>query len=199
MRALACSLLFSIYLFARNYDASRLFPIPEGLDKTWPDAVLSDSEKKLLREAVEPDLRDLEGCGDEKPTFESLVKTSIALGRLGKGVLVAPNRRCYCGGTGNCPVYLYVREKDRYREVLRNGKRVPYSWAFAVVNSQPDIPEIVLATNSSARQVNLTKYRYVGDRFFPQACETLTAKNTDSGPKSWWDPDQVLIRPCEKY
>jgi hypothetical protein len=197
MRVLTCSLLFSICLFAQGHEASRLFPIPEGMDKTWPDAVLSDSEKKLLKEAVEPGLRLLD-C-EEKPTFDSLDKTSIALGRLGNGVLVATNSRCSCGGTGNCPIYLYVREKSRYREVLGNGRWAPYSWAFAVVNSKTGTPDIVLATHSSARQVSLTKYRYVGDRFVPQACETLTAKNAESGPKSWWDPNEVLVQPCEKH
>jgi len=98
MRVLVCSLLLSIGLFAQKREASRLFPIPKGLDKSWPNAVLSDNEKKLLKEAVEPDLRDLD-CA-EKPTFDSLEKTSIALGRLGKGVMVATNSQCTCGGTG---------------------------------------------------------------------------------------------------
>lgn len=194
MRALACSLVFSICLFAQNHEASRLFPIPKGMDKTWPDAVLSDSAKKLLREAVEPDLRDSEKDCEDKSTIEGLDKTGVALGRLGKGVLVTTNSRCSCGGTGNCPVHLYIRERDRYRQVLKE-----LSYAFAVVNSKTDIPDIVLATNSSARQVYLTKYRYVGDRFVPQACETLTAKDTDSGPKSWWDPNEVLVQPCKTH
>ena len=88
MRVLACSLLLSICLFAQSQEAPRLFPIPK-MDKVWPDAVLSDSEKNLLKEAVEPDLRDLEKYCEQKSTFESLDKTSIALGTLGKGVLVS--------------------------------------------------------------------------------------------------------------
>jgi len=197
MRVLVCSLLLSIGLFAQKREASRLFPIPKGLDKSWPNAVLSDNEKKLLKEAVEPDLRDLD-CA-EKPTFDSLEKTSIALGRLGKGVMVATNSQCTCGGPGNCPTYLYVREKNRYRGVLRNGKWIPYSWAFDVVDSKTGIPDIVLATNSSDRQIYLTKYRYVGDKFISQACETITAKSTVSGPKSWWDLNEVRVQPCETH
>ncbi len=191
MRVLALFLLLSTYLFAQDHGSSRRFPIPKGLDKMWPDAVLSDSEKKLLKEAVAPDLRDLD-C-EEKPAFDSLDKTSIPLGRLGKGVLVATNSRCACGGTGNCRSTLYIRERDHYRRVLNES-----GYAFAVVNSKTDIPDIVLATNSSARQVYLTKYRYTGSRFAPHACETLTAKSTDP-PKSWWDPHEVLIQPCETH
>lgn len=198
MRAFVFSFVFSIYLFAQSHESSRLFAIPKEMDKTWPDAVLGDSEEKLLEESVAPDLRGLEQNCEEKPKFESLRKTSIALGKLGQGVLVATSSRCSCGGTGNCPIYLYVRDKDRYREVLGNGKRVPYSWAFAVVDSEADIPDIVLATHSSARQVRLAKYRYVGERFAQLSCETLTAKSAGSVPRSWWDPNEVIVRPCER-
>jgi hypothetical protein len=177
--------------------ASSLFL--KGLDKTWPDAALSDSEKNLLREAIETDLRDLEKNCEEESKFDGLNKTSVALGKLGTGVIVATRGSCSCGATGNCAIYLYVRKKDRYREVLRNGKRIPYGWAFAVVDSKADVPDIVLATNDSAVEQRLTKYQYVDGRFAPQACETLTAKNGDSGPKNWWNPDEVSVHPCETH
>lgn len=199
MRVLACSLLLSACLSAQNPEASRLFAIPQGLDKTWPDAVLTDSEKNLLREAVESNLRDLEKNCEEKSAFDSLNKTSVALGTLGKGVIVATRGSCSCGTAGNCPIYLYVRDKDRYREVLRNGKRIPYGWAFAVVDSKADVPDIVLATHDSVVEQRLTKYQSVNGRFALQACETLTAKNSDSGPKNWWDPDEVSVQPCETH
>jgi len=194
MRALACSLLLSICLVAQSHEAPRLFPIPTGLGRTWPDAVLSDSEKSLLREAVEPDLRDLEQYCEGKSRF-GLIKTGIKLGALGKGVVVSARGSCTCGATGNCPIYVYVREKDRYRQVLRGE---PYSWAFAVLDSKTGVPGIVLAAHSSAFEQQLTKYEYVADGFVPQACETLTAKGA-APPKSWWDPNEVLVQPCETH
>jgi hypothetical protein len=134
MRVLACCFLFSICLFAQGRESLRLFPIPEGLDKAWPDAILSDSEKNLLREAVEPDLRDLEKHCVEKSKFDNLNKTSVALGKLGKGIIVAMRGSCSCGATGNCATYLYIREKGRYREVLREGNRFlmagPSPWSI---------------------------------------------------------------------
>ena len=199
MRVLACSLLISLCAFGQSPGASKLFNIPPGLDKTWPDAVLSESETNLLRKAVEPDLRDLEKYCEEKSMFDSLHKTSVALGTRGKGVIVSTNGSCLCGATGNCAIYLYTREKDRYREVLRNGKRIPYSFAFAMVASKADVPDLVLAATESAFEVRLTQYRYVGDKFVPQACETLTAKDTGSSPKNWWNPNEVLVKPCETH
>lgn len=164
----------------------------------WPDAVLSDSEKRLLREGVEPDLRDLKGYCEDKSRFEGLKKTNINLGTLGKGVVVSARGSCSCGATGNCPIYVYVREKDRYHEVLRVGKQVAHGWAFTVLESKGGIPGIVIAAHFSAFEQRLTKYEYVDDRFVPQACETLTAKSADP-PKSWWDPNEVLVQPCETH
>ncbi len=199
MRVLACSLLISLCVFGQSPGASKLFAIPAGLDKTWPDAALSDSEKNLLRKAVEPDLRELERNCEAKSTFDSLQKTSVALGTLGNGVIVSTHGSCSCGATGNCAIYLYTREKDGYREVLRNGKRIPYSFAFAVVASKADVPDLVLATNESASEVRLTEYRYAGDKFVPQACETLTAKDTGTAPQNWWNPNEVIVQPCETH
>ena len=197
-RSLLIFLCISLCVFAQSPEASKLFPIPTRMDETWPDAALSASEKNLLRKAVEPDLSDLERYCEEKSTFGSLHKTNIALGTLGTGVIVSTYGSCMCGATGNCAIYLYTREKDRYREVLRNGKRIAYGFAFATVASKADIPDLVLAANGGGSEVSLTEYRYVGDKFVPQACETLTA-DIGSGPKSWWDPNEVTVQPCETH
>ncbi len=199
MRVLACSFLISFWLCAQNREASKLLPIPGGMEKTWPAAVLSLREKKLLQEAVEPDLRDLQKHCGEKSKFDNLAKTNITLGTLGKGVIVSTHGSCACGAAGNCAIYLYVRENERYREVLRDGKRVPYSWAFAMVDSKSGVPDLVLASNERAFQVTLTKYTYLGHKFVPMACETLTAKNSDSGPANWWNPSEVVVKPCETH
>ena len=163
----------------------------------WPNAVLNDKEKILLRKAVESDLRDSERYGPEKCAFEDVDKTTLPLGKLGNGIFVATNESCGC--RRNCFVYLYVHEKDGYREILRNGKMPPVSWAFALVDSKRAVPDIVLASSAGGGEVDLTRYRYTGGSFIPHGCERLVAKNwPDSTPKSWWDLSEVIIQPCQK-
>jgi len=192
---LACCFTLSLSLFAQSSGQYR-FPIPAGFDKVWPSAKFSESEGKLLRAAVETDLRDSERYGEEKCTFDDVDKTTLPLGKLGNGIFVATNESCGC--RRNCSVYLYVHEKDGYREILRNGKIPPVSWAFALVNSNRGVPDIVLASGDGGREVGLTRYRYTGGRFVRHGCERLVAKNWPDFPKSWWDPSQVIIQPCQK-
>ena len=199
MRVFAFSLLFSVSLFAQNSTSSDFFPIPKGLDKVWPNAVLSDKEESLLRKAVEPDLRALErenDCTQETSTFDSVDKTRLPLGKLGNGIFVATNSSCVCAKAG-CPVYLYLPEKYRYRGVLSGDGEVAVGWAFALVDSRSGIPDLVLASNPGHGVVVLTKYRYLGGKFVSHACEKLVAKNWPDSPNSWWIASEVNIQPCE--
>jgi hypothetical protein len=75
------------------------FPIPADMHETWSGAKLSEAGKQLLQKAVNADLRDLQ------EESESTVDTAeIALGPLGKGVIVRLSRSVFCG-TGGCPIY----------------------------------------------------------------------------------------------
>ena len=52
---------------------------------------------------------------------------------------------CVCGATGNCPMHAYARKKAGYR-VVADGAM---GWAFGVVDSQADVPDLVFASNGA--------------------------------------------------
>jgi hypothetical protein len=157
------------------------------MHETWSGAKLSEADKQLLQKAVNADLRAL------PEESQSTVDTAeIALGPLGKGVIVLLSRSSLCG-TGGCPIYAYVREKTGYRKILSS-----FGWAFAVVDSHGAVPDLVLAGNAGGARITLHLFHYDGNTFSTRACEMLTSKTGDT-PSSWWDRFQVNIEPCGQH
>jgi hypothetical protein len=187
MRPFACAILLPLLLFALAPQSAATFPIPAHMHETWSGAKLSEADKQLLQKALNADLRVLQ----EEP--QSTVDTAeIALGPLGKGVIVLLSRSLFCG-TGGCPIYAYVREKTGYRKILSS-----FGWAFAVVDSQGAVPDLVLAGNAGGARITLDLLHYDGRTFSTRACEKLTSKTGDT-PSSWWDRSQVNIEPCGQH
>jgi hypothetical protein len=186
MRLFAGAILLPLILFPVTPQSGGTFPIPGDMREIWPGAKLSEADKPLLQEAVNASLRDLHQESKSPVDFDS---AEIALGPLGKGVIVLLSSRLYCG-TGDCPIFAYVREKTGYRIVLSVG-----GWAFAVVDSHDPTPDLVIARNAGGGLITLLLFRYSGKTFNMQACEILTSKTGDT-PNSWWDPSLVNIGPC---
>jgi hypothetical protein len=195
MRIVSCFLVISLGLLAQSPKSSKLFPIPQNMQERWPGAGLSAADNKLLRKAVEFDLRDLDQYCEDKSNFDRVDSAEIPLGKLGKGVIVRMSGSCVCGATGNCPIYVYAQEKGKFRAVLADHGEQPQGWAFAVVSSKAEVPDLVLASNLGGGIQVLILSRYSGEKFETKACETLTKKDGAEG-KSWWDPSAVLVRPC---
>jgi hypothetical protein len=195
MRTFACLVFVSLSAFSQSSRPLKLFPIPADMHEIWPGAALTIPEKKLLQKALEPVLQSNERYCEKKSAFESIDSASISLGKLGTGVIILVPESCVCGDA-NCPIYLYARAKDGYRIVLGDTRhdRGAGGWAFGVVESTADVPDLVLASNAGGPQVVLTLYRYDGSRFVQQGCETLTRKQENT--TSWWNPSEVDVQPC---
>ena len=189
MRLFVCAILLSLLRFAPAPQHAATFPIPTDMHETWPGAKLSEADKQLLQRAVNVELRDLQ---KESHSPVDVDTAEIALGPLGKGVIVALSNPLVCG-TGGCPVYAYVREKTGYRKVLSS-----FGWAFAVVDSHGAAPNLVIAGNAGGGRITLLLFHYDGKSFITEACEMLTAKTGDT-PSSWWDPSLVNIEPCRQH
>jgi hypothetical protein len=184
MRLLACAILLRLLLFALAPQSATTFPIPADMHETWPGVKLSEADKRLLQKAVNADLRVLQE--ESQPTADT---AQIALGPLGKSVIIQLSRSSLCG-SGGCPIYAYVREKTGYRKVLSS-----FGWAFGVVDSHGAVPDLVLAGNAGGARITLHLFHYDGKIFSMRACEMLTSKYGDE-PSSWWDPSQVNIESC---
>lgn len=173
------------------------------MQELWLGSELSDADAKLLKKAMESDLGVIGKYSAKRSSFDreglSVDVAPVALGSLGKGMIVRADSESTCGATGSCAIYLYVREKEGYRKIL-GGERPrewpPYGWAFAVVNTKSKIPDLVLASKAGGMTIALVLYRYSGDRFVGQACELLSKKG--DGDQSWWDASGVNVRPCSE-
>lgn len=155
MRVFSGVIFISLGLLSLTRQSREVFPIPVGMQEVWPGVKLSGSDKQLLQKAMEPDLRALgdEPQSNKKFTVNHVDYAEIALGRLGKGVIISVSDSVVCG-TGGCPIYAYVREQKGYRKVLDS-----FGWAFAVVDSKGVIPDLVIASNGGGGQISLTRYR----------------------------------------
>jgi hypothetical protein len=190
MRLLPCSLLIIIFLFTQHAAAPKLFPIPENMRYEFRGARLADMDAKLLKRSFMADLED--DCEDEKPWPDLVAMADISLGKLGRGVVLKVNSLCLCG-TGGCPIYVYVREKDGYRTVAKS-----FGWAFGVVPSNSEVPDLAFASSVGSGQMSLILLGYNGRVYTKKACETLVAK--EGFPRTsedWFNPATVQVRPCE--
>jgi hypothetical protein len=195
MRPLFCALLFPLCLFLQSAPAPKLFPIPENMQYEFPGVRLSETDAKLLEKAFAADIAKEDDCDDERPVRNRIVTARLSLGKLGNGIIAKVNevkKFCFCG-TGGCPMFVYVREKDGYRTVAED-----FGWAFGVVESKLDVPDLAFASSGGGGLMSLALQRYDGRLFVDYACETLTAKpGFPQEPDDWWDEDKVSVSPCE--
>jgi hypothetical protein len=192
MRPLLCALLSSICLLFQGNPGAEPFPIPQDMKFTFPGVSLSPSEAKLLEKAVSADLAEQDACDKKSPSFAQLATAKLSLGKLGDGIIVKAADTCLCG-TGGCPIFVYVREEDRYRTVAES-----FGWAFGVVSTKSDIPDLAFASNEGGGRLSLILQRYEGRKFVDHACETLVSKKDfPPTPEDWFNPAFVEICLCE--
>ena len=193
MRLLPYHLLIAVCLFFQQSPEAKLFPLPADMEYTFPGAKLNDSDAKLLEKAFAADFAKQDYC-DKKPALGQLATADISLGKLGSGVIVKGNDICLCGGTGQCAMYFYVREENGYRPVCEG-----FGWAFAFVDSNTEVPDLVFAHSGGGGLMTLILLRYDGRVYVKRGCDKLTAKEGfPQSPEDWWDSSKVLVSPCDK-
>jgi hypothetical protein len=205
MRPLLCALLSSICLLFQSNPGAELFLIPQNMKFTFPGVNLSPSEAKLLEKAVSADLAGQDACDKKKLSFAQLATAKLSLGKLGDGIIVKADDTCLCG-TGGCPIFVYIREEDRYRTVAES-----FGWAFGAVTTKSEVPDLAFASNEGGGRLSLILQRYEGGgrlslilqryegrKFVDHACETLISKKDfPPTPEDWFNPAFVEVRACE--
>ena len=193
MRPPFCALLIPACLLFQDPPATKLFPIPENMQYEFPGVKLTPREAKLLEKAFSSDLAKLEPC-DKKPLSEQFATAEVSLEKLGRGIVVKLNDSCLCG-TGGCPINVYIREKDLYRTIDES-----FGWAFGVVESGSDVPDLAFASSGGGGRMTLLLQRYDGRHFVDKACEMLVSEGGfPPTPEDWFNPKLVKVRPCEKF
>jgi hypothetical protein len=168
------------------------FPIPK-MQVEWPSSGLSNRDYGLLTHTIKSAFADCDN-GSRDFRFEYAL---VDLGKLGKGVLVRTLEPCHCGATGNCAIHVYVRDSNTYREIPFKEHREPWGWAWGVVKSNSDVPELAFGSNGGGGCQGLGLYRYSGGVFVVLANEAVRLKDEAQvpSPADWWDPSAVLVRP----
>lgn len=195
MRPLFCFLLIPVCLWFQGPPESKLFPIPENMQYEFPGVKLSEADAKLLEKAFSADIAKDDWCVKKAPLKE-FPMAPVPLGKLGSGLLVKGNPDCLCGGAGQCAMFVYVREQNAYRTVAEGG-----GWAFGVVDSKSDIPDLAFASSGGGGLMTLTLQNYDGRHFVDKACEMLSFPDGRFPESSddWFDAEKVSVRPCENW
>lgn len=194
MRPLLCAVSIFVGLFFQSIPPAKLFPIPENMQYEFPGVKLSPTETKLLDRAFGADLAKQDWCEKKAPLGE-FPMANISLGKLGGGAIVKGNADCLCGATGQCEIFVYIREKDSYRTVAES-----FGWAFGVVDSASDVPDLAFASSGGGGRMTLLLQRYDGRHFVDKACEMLVSEGGfPPTPEDWFNPGFVKVRPCEKF
>ena len=160
----------------------------------FPGVTLSDSDARALEKAFAADLSKQDWCEKKAPLAE-FQSAPISLGKLGHGVLVKGNADCLCGATGQCEMFVYVREKNGYRTVAES-----FGWAFGVVDSKSDVPDLAFASSGGGGLMNLILQNYDGRKYVDKLCEKLVSEEGfPKTPDDWFNPKVVKVRPCENF
>ena len=171
-------LLLSAGVFAQTSGAKASFPAPE-IRWRFDRRNLAAAELKLLEKAAAPELRAVQDqCGGASLNFDELGIVGVDLGNAGKVAILRLHGSCMCGATGNCPLLVYLREKDTFRKVLDELQ----GWAFAVVKQGPAGPDLVFVANRGGSSCELTRYRYKHTRFEELDSDSLPCGELKQGP-----------------
>jgi hypothetical protein len=135
----AALMLFVLQPHAKD----ELFPLPK-MHENWPSEGLTTHEQSLLRKAHSTH----DSC-----EFDYAL---VDLGKLGKGVLTRNGNRCNCGATGNCPIAVYVRKGDQYREIPIESD--PSGWAWGIVKSDAAVPDLAGLKSQSRKTFRLPMF-----------------------------------------
>jgi hypothetical protein len=153
-------------LLGQNRKTARDFPIPKHVNRTFqPVMRLSESERALLKQAIDTVEKgrstdsSIEDC-DGKPYFDTTAFASVSFGVLGQGLIIRSGH-CSCGRTGNCPLWVFLREKTGFRLLADT----PDGWAFGTIASATGILDLVFITNMGADNDTLSLYRYKDGKY----------------------------------
>lgn len=154
-----------------------LFPLPP-MHENWQSEGLTTHEQSLLRKAH---------SAHDSCEFDYAL---VDLGKLGKAVLTRNGKACNCGGTGNCPIDVYVWKGDRYREIPVESD--PSGWAWGIVKADAPVPYLAIGSNAGGGCQVVELFRYADSKFVSQGREAVRRKNEDGG--DWWTPSQVIVQ-----
>ncbi|MGH9773192.1 MAG: hypothetical protein ACRD4Q_16100, partial [Candidatus Acidiferrales bacterium] len=174
------------------------FPIPTGMFTLRN--VVTPGEYAQLKVAIaswkrehaqEP--QEGEGIG----ALNRIEAARINLGALGEGMVVSfGNSSPPCGGTGNCPMALFVSGVKGYRLALMAG-----GWGYALLPSSGRVPDIAFYWNMSAGESDAQVYHYAHGQFAATCRAACTGKSSSAicaaEDKASQNAQEMRVSPAE--
>ena len=122
---------------------------------------LSLSEQAQIRGLIHPDFSGLDtSAEDERKIVLNMDAGEISLsaGRK-KALFVQPSESSwFCGATGNCSIWLFVRDSGHLRQVLSDSA----SWAVIEKTRTRGMHDITMRTSLSSSQSGYASYQWNG-------------------------------------
>lgn len=107
--------------------------------------------------------------------FDHIYATRIQLGALGEAMVVYFANSPECGATGNCPMAVYVRERNGYHRVIEAG-----GWGAALLPSSVSVPDIAFYWHMSAAETDSNVLHYLDGKFVGQGGPACTDTNSSN-------------------
>jgi hypothetical protein len=135
----------------------QIVPISAAVTPRQYGDVIAAIEKEMAKPKVSQELEQGPGLGELK----SILMTRVPLGPMGEGMMVDFRHSPSCG-TGGCPMWLFLRDPQGYRNVIKNG-----GWGFALLPSGGPVPDIAFYWQMGAGETDVTQYHFAQGKFAP--------------------------------
>jgi hypothetical protein len=143
----------------------KAFDLDAHLTYSLANAPLADAERNQIIEAMDDKtIHDSFSNAERDKEREAILRARVGwimLADTGSEQLVVRGTFPLCGATGNCSVWIFARESERLRLLLRTGGSV-----FIVsANSSQGFHDIVTGWHVSAFETGFGLYRWDGIRY----------------------------------
>ncbi len=175
--------------FTNRWVFDRL-PMPIMKDR-YPGTGLTDADVAELKRTIERNHRE---C-DPKHGKLDLDYALLDLGPAGPGVIARSSRKCDCGATGNCAMYVLLRQGGNFHELMigNNAARftAPSGWPFGTTIASGHL-FLVVGSHMSADSQLLSFYELVDGQLTLLGgwCKTVRDSSTSG------ETTKVVIDDC---
>ncbi len=172
----------------------------DGTDRLSDTKAISSRERAVLIEAISIQLRPGKKIGtprSEKKLLTAVMETRVTMVDLnGDGipeVIVQASDRESCSPTGNCPVWVFTRSGNEYKQILvKNSVQT-----FGICTSRTDgFFDLVLGQHGSASEQALYIYRFANERYNRRTCYMANfTRLVGDEVQELEEPDITLCKP----
>ena len=152
----------------------KVFDLDARLTYSLANAPLTDAERSQIIEVIDDKtIHDSFSSAEREKEREAVLRARVGwimlAGTGSEQLVVRGTSPLFCGATGNCSFWIFARESERLRLLLRTGGSV-----FIVsANSSQGFHDIVTGWHVSAFETGFGLYRWDGLRYNQSDCYSV--------------------------